>query len=252
MREFHPNSVAVRSGVAVLVVASTLLGTSQRVRAEFKVGEELPEFSLRTADDSSTFSLQRKRDRVLVARGDKQLEPRLVVLDLFQPDCLQCQVQLKVLEELHKDFGNQGVLVVGVAHRGDAEAVRASSKQLKVTFPLVVGKGSKLAKQFAAGDSFAIADQQGVIRFAQVGYGEGDEKVWRENIELLLAGQPVKETTIARERLQGGDRLPVIELSSVMSGKPTALTGEGDRLTFRDETGKVSHPKAAVGFFSRY
>jgi hypothetical protein len=30
------------------------------------------------------------------------------------------------------------------------------------------------------------------------------------------------------------------------------LAGEGDRLVFRDDDGKESHPKAAIGMFSRY
>jgi hypothetical protein len=46
--------------------------------------------------------------------------------------------------------------------------------------------------------------------------------------------------------------LPAIELPSLVSGKPLALTGEGGRLTYTDETGRVLHPKAAIGMFSRY
>ena len=252
MQGFHPNSVAVRSAAAVVVLASALLGSSQQVRAEFKVGAQLPEFSLKAAEDGATFSLQRMRDQMLVMHGERQLEPKVVVLHLFQPDCLQCQAQMKALEGLHQKFGKQGVLIIGVAHRGGAEAVRLLAKQLKVTFPLLLGTGSALAKEFAAGDSLAITDGKGVVRFAQVGYGEGDENVWQENIERLLAGKPVAQETVERQRLRVHDRLPIIELPSVATGKIIALTGEGGRLTFRDEAGKISHPKAAIGFFSRY
>jgi len=90
------------------------------------------------------------------------------------------------------------------------------------------------------------------VRFVQVGYGAGDEKVWGQDVERLLAGKPVTQETIARKRLRVGDSLPRIELPSVATGKPIALTGEGGRLTFRDAAGKSSHPRAAVGFFSRY
>jgi len=54
------------------------------------------------------------------------------------------------------------------------------------------------------------------------------------------------------ERLQVGDRLPTIELDSLATGKSVTLQVEGGRLTFRDEKGTVSHPKAAVGMFVRY
>jgi len=243
--------LAARFAAAGVTLAAMLLGNMETVRAEFKLKAAVPEFSLRTAD-GSTFSVQPKRGQVLVTHGEKQLEPKVLVLHLFQPDCLQCQAQMKELEKVYQDFSKDGLLVVGIAHRGDAEAAGAIAKQLKVTFPVLVGTGSELVKQFAAGDSLAIADRAGVIRFAQVGYGAGDEKVWREDVEQLLAGKPVAQDTIARKRLQVGDRLPVIELPSVTTGKTIALSGEGGRLTFRDEDGKVSHPKAAVGFFSRY
>ena len=251
MPRFYPGKVVVRSAAAALVLTSALLGGNQCARAEFKVGAQLPEFALKTAD-GATFSLQRKQYQVVVMDGKNELEPKLLFLHLFQPDCLQCRAQLQVLERIYQDFAKQGVLVVGVAHRGDAKAVLAVAKQLNITFPLVVGTGSDLAKQFAAGDSFAITDKKGQVRFAQVGYGAGDEKVWRQDLERLLAGQSVPEETIARRRFQVGDRLPVIELPSVMTGKPIALTGAGGRLTFRDEEGKTAHPKAAIGFFSRY
>src|SRR5712692_9588785 len=121
---------ALRSSVAaVLTTASLLLAPSQPVRAEFKVGATVPDFSLKTADDDSTFSFQAKKDQMLVKQGEKQLEPKVLMLHLFQPDCLQCQAELKALEAVGEKFGKQGVLVVGVAHRGDAEAVRVLAKQ---------------------------------------------------------------------------------------------------------------------------
>src|SRR5947199_377475 len=83
-------------------------------------------------------------------------------------------------------------------------------------------------------------DPKGVVRFAQVGYGQGDEKVWREDVGRLLAGKPVAHKTITRQRLRVGERLPVIELPSVRTGKAMGLTGAGGRLTFRDDAGKVS------------
>jgi peroxiredoxin len=240
------------AGAVLFIMAAVLFGVTQRARAEFKVGAPLPDFSLKTADDDATFSLQIKKGQLLVTQDDQQLEAKVLVLHLFQPDCLQCQAELKALEAVREKFGKQGVLVVGVAHRGDAEAVRVLAKQLKVTFPLLVGKGSALAKEFAAGDSLAITDGKGMVRFAQFGFGEGDPKVWQENIEQLLAGKPVAKETVQRKALRVDDRLPLIELPSVTTGKTIALTGEGGRLTFRNEEGEVSHPKAAVGFFSRY
>jgi hypothetical protein len=54
------------------------------------------------------------------------------------------------------------------------------------------------------------------------------------------------------ERLRVGDLLPAVELDSLETGKRVALTVEGGRLTYRDEVGKVTHPRAAIGMFVRY
>ncbi len=235
---------------SLIVMALTALLASATARAEFKPGDIVPAFSLEAAD-GLPLSVTRREGNVFLIHGTKRLRPKLLVIHLLQPDCLQCRAQMRALEGLYQEFGRSGVVVVGIAHRGDIQRVRALAREIGVTFPLAAGTGSQLAKQFAAGDTLGIADSGGVMRFAQVGYGQGDEKVWRENITLLLAGKPVREQTLARTRLRVGDQLPAIRLDSLISGKPMALTGEGGLLTFRDEAGTVIHPKAAVGFFSR-
>jgi len=242
----------VGQAAVIIGTAAALLVGNQPVRAEFKVGAELPEFSLKAGDDDAVFSLQRKQEQVIVTVGKKRLEPKVLVLHLFQPDCLQCQDQDKALQTLHEKATEKGVVVVGIAHRGDDKAVRAYAERLKLTFPLVVGTGSDLAKKLAAGDAFCIADSKGIVRYTQVGYGAGDEKLWLEAVESLLAGKPVAKETAEREGLNVGDRLPVIELDSLVTGKRLTLKGESGQLAFQDDAGKTIKPKAAIGMFSRY
>jgi hypothetical protein len=180
-------------------------------------------------------------------------QPSALVIHLFQPDCLQCRAQLVALGQTRQRFADfDDAVFLGVAHRGDPDDVRKLDHELNVGFPLVMGVGSDLAKQFSAGDTLGIIDGHGVVRFAQVGYGAGDERLWLDTIEALRAGEPVRETSVDRDRLAIGDRLPAVKLPSLRSGKPMALVGQEGRLAFRDDSGKETHPKAAVGFFSRY
>jgi len=65
---------------------------------------------------------------------------------------------------------------------------------------------------------------------------------------VLACGQPAR----AEKRLAVGDPLPPVELDSLLSGKPLVLKTEEGKLTFHDDDGTVSHPNAAVVFFSRY
>ena len=240
-----------REATAACVVVVALLAAGRTVRAEVTVGEPLPELSLKTAD-GQPFDLRRQQDAIEVTRGTDRHNPKAVLVHFFQPDCPQCQAQMQALQKTHQEFADKGLTTVGIAHRGDEQAVRSLAERLKITFPLVVGTGSEAVKPLAGGDAMAIADAKGVVRFAQVGYGGGDESVWRENVSLLLAGKPVTADTVERGRLKPGDPIFAINFPSVTGGRPIALTGEGGRLTFRNEAGEVTHPKAAVGFFSRY
>jgi peroxiredoxin len=233
---------------AAVVLALTWGGSG---RAEFKVDDALPGTTIKDKSDV-LFSLKREEGQVAITVNKDTTKPKVVVLHLFQPDCLQCQDQAKALEKLHKDTAKRGVLVVGIAHRGDDKAVRDYADRLKVSFPLVVGTGSDFVKKFAAGDAFCIADNRGIVRYAQVGYGAGDEELWLKGVESLLAGKPIAKKTVEREGLRVGDRLPVIELNSLMTGKPMVLKSEDGKLTFQDDKGKAIKPKAVIGMFSRY
>jgi hypothetical protein len=70
-------------------MTAVLLGSTRRAAAEFKVGAALPDFALKSADDDSTFSLQTTKGQIVVTHGEQQLEPKVLIMHLFQPDCLQ-------------------------------------------------------------------------------------------------------------------------------------------------------------------
>ena len=127
----------------LLTATLVLLFCGNAVRAEFKVGTRLPEFSLKTGVDGSTYSFRPEGQQMGLIHGDKRDTPKVLVVHLFQPDCLQCQAQMKALEQVSKDFGNKGVAVVGISHRGEAEDVNDVAKQLEVTYPMLAGKGRR-------------------------------------------------------------------------------------------------------------
>lgn len=215
--------------------------------AQDKEEKKLPEFSLKTAQGESFAGKYEGAD---FAIGRKV---KATLLHFFQPDCNACMVEMKALNVLSKELAQKGAVIASVAHRGDQAAVKAIAEKHKLSYPLVLGQGSELAKTFSRGDATVIADGKGVVRFSQVGFKEGDEKPFRETLENLLADKAVRaDTNNERRRLQVGETMPAVKLPSLMSGKPISMTVEGGKLTYRDESGKEVHPKAAVGFFSRY
>lgn len=171
-----------RLAITAYAMVVALLAAGRTADAEIKVGKPLPELSLKTAG-GQPFELRRQQDRVEVVHGGERHQPKALIVHFFQPDCPQCQAQMQALQQAHEQAAGTDVLTVGIAHRGDEKAVRALAERLKITFPLAVGTGSDAIKALAAGDTMAIADGKGVIRFAQVGYGRGDERcgarTWR-------------------------------------------------------------------------
>jgi peroxiredoxin len=103
---------------SLIVTALTGLLGGATAQAEFKPGDIVPAFSLEAAD-GLPFSLTQREGNVFLTHGTKSLRPKVLVIHLFQPDCLQCRAQMRALQALYEDFGKSGVAVIGVAHHGD-------------------------------------------------------------------------------------------------------------------------------------
>lgn len=220
-------------------------------RAEFTVGRELPAVSLETTD-GKPIEIRPADGHVTVQFGDERLQPRAVVIHLLQPDCPQCRAQVSALKPIAARYRERGVFTLGVVHRGTPDDAAALVKDLSPAFPIALGVDSNIAKQFAAGDTLGIADATGVVRFAQVGFGEGDQKLWEQALDELVAGKRVTQAGVDRERLAIGDSMPAIKLPSLRNDKPMRLAVENGRLVFQDDAGGESRPKAVIFFFSRY
>jgi peroxiredoxin len=171
-----------------LTTALSVGGAATRTYAEFKPGDVVPAFSLKSTN-GLPFSMAKRQGRVALVFGARNLKPKVLVLHLFQPDCLQCQAQMRALEALYEEYRKDAVLVVGVAYRGDIQQAQVVRRRLKVTYPILEGRGSPLADRFAAGDTLGIIDIRGTVRFAQVGYGRGDEKVWQGSNSAKLSAR---------------------------------------------------------------
>lgn len=237
-------------GVLGAAMAALAISSGWTVSQE---GEEkkLPEFVLKSTD-GGTLSLKYENGQALIARKAGTVKAKAVLLHFFQPDCHECLTELKALQTLQGELTGRDVALAGVAYRGEDAAVSAAAEKLKVTLPILLGKGSNLADRFSRGDTTLIADAKGVVRYSQVSFREGDEKTFKQRIEGLLVDKGGTAGRGDRKELAVGDEFPSLKLPSLMSGKPGSLSVEGGKLTYRDESGKESRPKVAVGFFSRY
>lgn len=237
----------VRTGWVALNIVAVLIACGP-ASAQISTGKVLP--TLKAEDiDGTKIEIAADSGRLSVRRGSATEHPRALAVHLFQPDCLQCQAQLKALDSVHAEYAQRGVLVIGIAYRGSLEAAKAVRRELGLK--LTVGAASGL-DSLGAGDASAITDGKGIVRFAQAGFGEGDQKLWREVLDAVLAGRPSPHETVSRKRLQTNDRFPSISLPSLRTGRPMSLSGAGGQLVFKSEDGATTKPSAVLFFFSRY
>lgn len=134
----------ITSGVAVCVTAAfmtALNATAAERPAISKLLKALnasgypsamqpPEFSGFTVDGQ----------RVSLA----SLQGKVVILNFWATWCLECRPEMPMFERLHREFGAQGLSVVGINAREGAAAVRVYAKELGLTFPLILDPSGKI------------------------------------------------------------------------------------------------------------
>jgi peroxiredoxin len=138
-------------------------------------GARPPDFTARTLDDR-TLSLT-------------DLKGRVIILNFWASWCLECRPELPVLQQLHRDFGPRGLVVVGVNAREASATARRYADRLGLTFPLVLdpdGKVNGLYGVIGLPTTFLLGRDGRAVALA-VGPREWASAPGRAVIEAMLA-----------------------------------------------------------------
>jgi peroxiredoxin len=133
-----------------------------------------PDFSGRTAD-GETVSLTNLRGRV-------------GVLNFWATWCQDCRQEMPVFERLHREFVARGLSVVGINVREGTATVRDYSKELGLTFPLVLDPQGKIYAAYGViglPTTFLIGRDGRAVALA-VGPREWESTSARALIQMLL------------------------------------------------------------------
>ena len=126
----------------ILIAIVTILGAAEAGWTEladllgklglsaYSRGTKPPEFIGRTTD-SRTVSLA-------------SLQGKVVLLNFWATWCLECRPEMPLFERLHRDFAAQGLSVIGINAREGTAAIRQYSKELGLTFPLVLDSSGEI------------------------------------------------------------------------------------------------------------
>lgn len=118
------------TAVAAALLVALLLGCSAPMQAE--VNKPAPDFTLKDLSGKDV-SL-------------KDLDGKVVLLDFWATWCPPCREEIPGFVELEKQFGEQGLSVIGVAVDADAEGkpdvqrIRQFVQDFKVSYPVVLSE----------------------------------------------------------------------------------------------------------------
>jgi thiol-disulfide isomerase/thioredoxin len=104
---------------------------------------------------------------------DKSLRGKVVLLDFWATWCGPCKLASPAMQELHKKYAKQGLVVIG-ANTGDGGSVTAAptyAKQHHYTYMFTTANDGYATKLNITGiPAFVIVDRKGVVRRVQMGY----------------------------------------------------------------------------------
>lgn len=125
------------------------------------------------------------------------LHGRVIALNFWATWCQECRPEMPVFERLHRELAPQGLSIVGINARERVSAVRQYSKELGLTFPLVLDSRGEISSAYGViglPTTFLIARDRRAVALA-VGPREWDGRAARALIQALLAEPvPLKET----------------------------------------------------------
>ena len=159
-------------GTACLALAFSL-GFSARAATAVKVGDAFP--------DVTSFQLEGKLP--------ENLHGKVVLVDFWASWCGPCKGSFPVLEELHKKYSSDGLVVLGINLDETKDAMQDFLNKHPVTFQVVRDQKQQMVKKVSIGTmptSFLL-DAEGKIRFVHNGFhGAETQKQYQHEIEELL------------------------------------------------------------------
>jgi len=121
--------------------------------------------------------------------SSKGLEGKVVVVDFWASWCEPCKKSFPKLQGLQVKYRASGLQVVGISE--DEERTRRFLEfgpTYGATFPLGWDDGQKIAKMWQPKSMPAsfVVDRKGIVRFAHLGYHDGDEEEIEKEVKSLL------------------------------------------------------------------
>jgi peroxiredoxin len=119
-----------------------------------------------------------------------ELRGKVVLVDFWATYCEPCKKSFPKLQELHSKYDGSGLKIVGISEDepDDKGKIGAFANAYGAKFTLAWDEDKAIAQSYkpeTMPSSFLI-DKKGVVRFAHVGYHDGDAALLDKEIQELL------------------------------------------------------------------
>lgn len=119
-----------------------------------------------------------------------ELRGQVVVVNLWTAWCPPCRKEMPALDEVSRDYREQGLVVLGVnsTFQDDEETAAAFVRELGLSFPILLDRKGTVSRRYElqALPTTYFVDRQGIIRDVVIG-GPMTVAIIESKILLLLA-----------------------------------------------------------------
>ena len=146
--------------VLLLGLVAIMAVNLQKVESTDLQGQQAPEFTLPLFD-------QFDQDQIALA----DLRGQVVVVNFWASWCVECYKEAELLEQAWQDYGDQGVVFIGVDYLDTDTEGLAYMEKYGITYPSGPDIGDKISQAYAitgVPETFFI-DQTGNIIHVQIG-----------------------------------------------------------------------------------
>ena len=172
------NALFLAALASATACADSEKGADSAADARGLIGNPAPDFEAKVVTGSKgTISL-------------KDLQGRVVLLDFWGTFCEPCKKSFPKLEELNRKYAGKGLRVLGISEDedDDKDKIPGFADTYGAKFSLAWDGDKAIAKQYkpeTMPSSFVI-DKNGIVRFAHVGFHDGEEREVESEIRGLL------------------------------------------------------------------
>lgn len=173
------SSLAACGGAAVESSGSSSTSDSPSESKGGLVGKQAPDFSVGAVANG----------KGKVALSD--LRGKVVLVDFWGTFCEPCKKSFPKLQDLHTKYSASGLKIVGISEDEDDDKGNipgfANSYGAKFTLGWDVDKSIARSYKPPTMPSSFLIDKNGIVRYAHVGYRDGEEAEIEKEIKELLA-----------------------------------------------------------------